>query len=701
MKHEKNVSCLVGAAVALLLAFGMAGALITGFGFEQTQMGRLFWICLLASLVSAVCFRFRWGGTVLLCLLVPVSWLVFRREQLIPETCHMVYQMLRRFHNAYGWGVPAFLQAYQKIRPVTYPVGILGAVAAMAVCRAVCRGRGLSLALATAVLPVCLCFVVTDTVPDTPFLFLWMLGLVVLILPQATRRADPAQGMALTGMTTAAAALALGLLFLLVPREGYDKHPEQLQEQIVHWAQELPDMLEDVSEDMSSAISGTVQPDQVNLNSLGPRPDSTAPVMEVTASRDGILYLRGQDFDLYDGNSWTATRHRTESFSAKDMESIGDVTIRTRRIRDVLYLPYYPGSGIALIGGRMENSENLRTYSFYQWVLPEGWQNFVDRIEPGISHLIVVSGAMEIEDHQRYRTLPNDTQQWAKEKLEEILDDESTAFEKADTIARYVKNAAAYDRNTRSEPGENEDFVRWFLEEAETGYCVHFATSAVVLLRAAGIEARYVEGYMTNAVSGTAVTVTEGQAHAWVEYYEPAVRSWVVLEATPADPQREEPQIQPFIPQESQPRQTEDADTPETQGSEAKPELPGVTETGNKTDLTALWKWVRWILVPLLMAALLEGQRKARIALRRYFRTHGAVNQRAMARWREIALVFRLLREEVPEELVALAQKAKYSQHRISPDELAKMDKAILAATQRLKEKNRLRRLLNRYLFAI
>ena len=48
-----------------------------------------------------------------------------------------------------------------------------------------------------------------------------------------------------------------------------------------------------------------------------------------------------------------------------------------------------------------------------------------------------------------------------------------------------------------------------------------------------------------------------------------------------------------------------------------------------------------------------------------------------------------------------LAQKAKYSQHRISPDELAKMDKAILAATQRLKEKNRLRRLLNRYLFAI
>jgi hypothetical protein len=45
----------VGAAVALLLAFGMAGALITGFGFEQTQMGRLFWICLLASLVSAVC----------------------------------------------------------------------------------------------------------------------------------------------------------------------------------------------------------------------------------------------------------------------------------------------------------------------------------------------------------------------------------------------------------------------------------------------------------------------------------------------------------------------------------------------------------------------------------------------------------------------------------------------------------------------
>ena len=64
-------------------------------------------------------------------------------------------------------------------------------------------------------------------------------------------------------------------------------------------------------------------------------------------------------------------------------------------------------------------------------------------------------------------------------------------------------------------PPEAEDFAVWFLEEGETGYCVHFATAATVLLRAAGVPARYVTGYMAPVEASTPTTVSADQAHAW------------------------------------------------------------------------------------------------------------------------------------------------------------------------------------------
>lgn len=705
MKRDKNISCLVSAAVALVLSYGMAGSLITGFDMNMDSMGRLLGVCALASAVSALCFRFRRGGTVLLCLLVPVSWYVFRQEQLIPQALYMLYSILRRFQSAYGWPLPGFI-SHRIAQSVIWPVGILSAVAAMAASRAACRARGVGIALVTAAVPFFLCFVVTDTVPDTAYLFLWLLGVVTLILPQSIRREDTAQGATLTVMTAAAASAALALLFFLVPRDGYDKQPAELQQRIVNWVQEMPQMLEEMSENVSSAVSGSVQPSEVSLKNLGPRAKNNYPVMEVTAPRSGVLYLRGQDYDLYDGTGWTANRHRTEQFSSEGMENVGEISVRTRRTRDVLYLPYYPGDGITLIGGRMDNGENLKEYSFYQWVLPENLRGQDVQTQSGMAHSLILSGPElgDPSEARRYRNLPNGTEKWAKEKLAEILDDQHTAADKAEAIARYVKNTAPYDRNTQRMPAGQEDFVQWFLEEGETGYCVHFATAAVVLLRAAGIEARYVEGYMTLVSAGVSETVTEDQAHAWAEYYDPAVDNWVVLEATPADLTEDMPQSQPPVWQPlTQPAgegEQDDASTQPQASTEPAPVISGLVDNGKTPNLTGLWKWLVWIGALCLTAAAVIGQRKARLTLRVYRQNRGSANERALARWRELELLYRLLREAPPEDMEALARKAKYSQHRLSPEELDIMDKQICIARQRLDGQNFIQRLLYRYLFA-
>ena len=50
-------------------------------------------------------------------------------------------------------------------------------------------------------------------------------------------------------------------------------------------------------------------------------------------------------------------------------------------------------------------------------------------------------------------------------------------------IADWVSHRAKYDLSTGKMPSGEEDFALWFLNEADTGYCTHYATAATVLLR--------------------------------------------------------------------------------------------------------------------------------------------------------------------------------------------------------------------------
>ena len=95
------------------------------------------------------------------------------------------------------------------------------------------------------------------------------------------------------------------------------------------------------------------------------------------------------------------------------------------------------------------------------------------------------------------------------------------------SIMDYVQNSARYSLNTGRMDDSYTDFAQWFLAESDTGYCVHFATAATVLLRAAGIPARYVTGYMVNCEAGVPVIVESDRAHAWVEYFDDELNTWL------------------------------------------------------------------------------------------------------------------------------------------------------------------------------
>jgi transglutaminase-like putative cysteine protease len=91
-------------------------------------------------------------------------------------------------------------------------------------------------------------------------------------------------------------------------------------------------------------------------------------------------------------------------------------------------------------------------------------------------------------------------------------------------------------------PPLGRDSVDDFLFDTKRGFCEHYASAFVVLMRAAGIPARIVTGYQGGYFNnvGNYLVVRQSDAHAWAEVWL-AGRGWVRVDPTAAvSPQRVE-----------------------------------------------------------------------------------------------------------------------------------------------------------------
>ncbi|MBP1157496.1 MULTISPECIES: transglutaminase-like domain-containing protein [unclassified Paenibacillus] len=146
------------------------------------------------------------------------------------------------------------------------------------------------------------------------------------------------------------------------------------------------------------------------------------------------------------------------------------------------------------------------------------------------------------EIEERFLHLPGTLPERVKQLAASIVAQESSAYAKAVAIERYLREHYAYSLlETRTVQGK-EDVVDRFLFEQKTGYCDHFSSAMVVLLRSVGVPARWVKGFTPGeilAVDGEegseryTVQVRQKDAHSWAEVYFPSV-GWVPFEPTPA-----------------------------------------------------------------------------------------------------------------------------------------------------------------------
>ncbi len=444
------------------------------------------------------------------------------------------------------------------------------------------------------------------------------------------------------------------IVYSFIPVENYKRF---------NWQDNLLNNVENLLSFGGSATS--LIPESIDktqkLDEIGPLEYKGIKKLEVKAENGGNIYLKGVTYANYNENEWsTLTDNQAESFpenfDAYNITKGGmiqNVSILTENKSDIIYTAYdlidvsvdfTPVYDVIIKNDTLAQSYDLKCYlDFYSYKLdtPE-YDNYVEEI---------------------YTQLPEST----KEKMLEIakengLDQHPTSYTPL-LVKDFISSQGYYSLNTPKMP-DGKDFPVWFLNEAESGYCVHYATATAVMLRALGIPARYVTGYYVTAKENNWTEVTSDNAHAWVEYYD-KTRGWVVLEATPSsfEPVSNTRVDIETIPKTEPTKPNRVETTPKaTNGGYSKPDKVTVKSNANPYLIVIA-------LILLTLISLIVRYRICKNAIAKHF-YKGKNNTRAIYIYRYIEKIRKLSNNVTPDIVNEIANKARFSNHRINDDEI-------------------------------
>lgn len=512
------------------------------------------------------------------------------------------------------------------------------------------------------------CFILVNTLPDLLPLLMIFAVLFALYFSSQTRRLNYAH----SGVVTAVSAVILSVLIaftvVLNPVESY-KRPKW-QDDLLSDVQSLTGMKTyNGSGKISSALAevGNSLEPEVDFSNAGALTQTGKKVMTVTSSTDGRIYLKSMAYANYENNKWSVLTDEQADNYPQDYQSFimtimtqyfGEaetVTIDTVNKENVIYTPYYlnyiNNNFSPVCDVFIANTDKATNYTMF--VIPYSEENIDDfsRIE--------ISGTSKYDDFaQCYLSLPNDTKQAMLEIAERNNIKDLSKSDISQTVAAvkdFVSHSASYSLNTQKVPA-GRDVAEWFLNDAQTGYCMHFANAAAVMLRALGVPARYVTGYCANVVDGKA-TVTSDNAHAWVEYFDERI-GWIPLDATSSD--FEVPQATESVQTTTQAQTTSPAAQPTTQ-------KPTANEKSNtKVKISAPVVWLIIIILIIALAAI-------RIILIRILRkrsfTHKNYKSRTICIYRYLSKISALAHWKLPGRIEKIGTKARYSNHNITKEE--------------------------------
>ncbi len=700
----------------LLAVYGAVFCLADSFGV--TPPTDLLWTGAALCLVFCLLFRLEHGGYYALGVLgLLLATAVLARKPLLAGALRLWQEIAGHYIRAYAWISEFYIESKE---PASLLPGLWAVVILQLYVCAVSLShfkRALPCALAV-LLTLGACFVLLDTPPTVLPFALTVFALLVMVLSQNVRRRLERETAPAIVWSCAAAALLLAVICAVWPYEDYT--PPVGWEDLARQMDQVGQRLENRA-NITAGLSGN--PSKVDLQRLPWLPSENMTELYVTDSQSRYLYLRGMAYNDFDGRVWkldTAESWEPNClFPALELgeESTSRVSIRTEALHDVIYTPYdltgsLPKDSRVVSDAYVANRGRLKEYTLRMLDLrPRGDVGYGIWVE---------ENCLSVPDQTRQAVLA----WWETHGV--LSPEEIQAYNPlaaARTVALAVSGVASYSRRPDHTPSDR-DFCDWFLNEAESGYCVHYATVTVALLRSLGIPARYATGYVCQTQANRAVEVTGLQAHAWPEVF--YLGNWVPVEPTPATatefsgevpaivepdtaerPEYTRPTYEPSVPETSEPeiekpnRPTEPR-TP-TDPTDATEHVPGADQSPSEPEAEP-FRLPTWLWYPLgaaALAALLWLRR--RLALRRFAARlqTAAPNERAALIWRRYVRLCRLSKTSPDPASEALAKKAAFSQYELSDRELASLRERLDRQCSRLAASRWYQKLWYRYGLAV
>jgi transglutaminase-like putative cysteine protease len=272
----------------------------------------------------------------------------------------------------------------------------------------------------------------------------------------------------------------------------------------------------------TTGLSDTMAPGSITSLSLSDEVAFRA-VFKSPVPSANRLYWRGPVLWDYDGRTWRAPRpvFAVPSYDTSFVPVEYSVTVEAhgKAWLFALDLPgQVPASAVASADLQLLSLKPVTTRVRYDMT----------------SFLDYTYGANEREENlERARRLPAGFNPRTIARARELRSRHATDREIMQTVLRtFNQDGFTY---TLAPPPLGEHSVDEFLFATKRGFCEHFSSAFVVLMRAAGIPARVVTGYLGGELNpiGDYLIVRQADAHAWSEVWLQD-EGWVRVDPTAA-----------------------------------------------------------------------------------------------------------------------------------------------------------------------
>ena len=242
-------------------------------------------------------------------------------------------------------------------------------------------------------------------------------------------------------------------------------------------------------------------------------------------------------------NRATWVRQQVEVGALADEHLVGaaqPVALESRQLGEVFRL----SSGIVRVPGGLQRGQQYTVWSYapkpgpaelarVAAAYPDGLERYLDvgrtRVEPfGVSGRDARVDALF--DDERYVALWPYEDLWAEARR--LRAGARTPYGAVVAIETWLRSTGGFVYDESPPRAGGLPPLAHFVAEGRRGYCQHFAGAMSLMLRFLGIPARVAAGFTSGTREDGGWTVTDHNAHAWVEAWFPGY-GWLAFDPTP------------------------------------------------------------------------------------------------------------------------------------------------------------------------